>query len=117
MTKDELVAAALASGIDVAEEEYGGVAGLFLHWNNPNDPDDGECSFVPLDQIEGMVWDTLRKDVIHGREVTHMSRIVGYYSKTSNWNKSKIGELNDRRRGNYSLEGVAKWADTIVRNS
>ncbi len=33
---------------------------------------------------------------VHG-----ITRIVGYMSRTSNWNKSKIGELNDRHRGNY----------------
>ncbi len=32
-----------------------------------------------------------------------VTRIVGYYSRTSNWNKSKIGELRDRHKGNYSV--------------
>ena len=32
-----------------------------------------------------------------------ITRIVGYYSRVSNWNKSKIGELNDRHFGNYSI--------------
>ncbi len=32
-----------------------------------------------------------------------MTRVVGYFSRTRNWNNSKIGELNDRRRGNYSV--------------
>lgn len=36
-----------------------------------------------------------------------ITRIVGYYSRTSNWNKSKIGELKDRRRGDYSVKRVA----------
>ena len=31
-----------------------------------------------------------------------ITRIVGYYSRVSNWNKSKIGELKDRHIGNYS---------------
>lgn len=30
-----------------------------------------------------------------------VTRIVGYYSKINNWNKSKISELVDRRKGNY----------------
>ena len=33
-----------------------------------------------------------------------ITRIVGYYSKTVNWNRSKLGELEDRRRGDYVLE-------------
>ncbi len=32
-----------------------------------------------------------------------VTRIVGYYSRISNWNKSKIGELNDRHVGKYSV--------------
>jgi hypothetical protein len=34
-----------------------------------------------------------------------ISRVVGYYSKIQNWNKSKLGELNDRQHGNYTTEG------------
>ena len=34
--------------------------------------------------------------ILHG-----VTRIVGYYSRVSNWNKSKIGELRDRHIGNY----------------
>lgn len=30
-----------------------------------------------------------------------VTRIVGYYSRMQNWNKSKISELEDRARGNY----------------
>ncbi len=32
-----------------------------------------------------------------------VTRIVGYYSRITNWNKSKIGELNDRHMGKYSV--------------
>jgi len=35
-----------------------------------------------------------------------ITRIVGYYSRIANWNKSKLGELRDRQRGNYSLAGI-----------
>ncbi len=36
--------------------------------------------------------------VLHG-----ITRIVGYYSRVTNWNKSKIGELRDRAQRNYGL--------------
>ena len=36
-----------------------------------------------------------------------ITRIVGYYSRVSNWNKSKLGELRDRHRGDYSVKAVA----------
>jgi len=32
-----------------------------------------------------------------------VTRIVGYYSRVSNWNKSKVSELNDRHAGRYSV--------------
>ena len=36
-------------------------------------------------------------------DVYGITRIVGYYSRVSNWNRSKLGELHDRRHGNYGL--------------
>ncbi|HHT9137362.1 MAG TPA: hypothetical protein ACFYEK_08995 [Candidatus Wunengus sp. YC60] len=33
-----------------------------------------------------------------------ITRIVGYYSRISNWNKSKIGELQDRHCGQYAVK-------------
>ncbi len=32
-----------------------------------------------------------------------ITRIVGYYSRVNNWNKSKVGELRDRAAGRYGL--------------
>ena len=40
------------------------------------------------------------------RNVYGISRIVGYFSRINNWNKSKIGELADRHKGNYSIEDL-----------
>jgi ribonucleoside-triphosphate reductase len=37
-----------------------------------------------------------------------LTRIVGYFSRISNWNKSKIGELRDRRAGNYRVPAVGR---------
>jgi len=36
-----------------------------------------------------------------------VTRIVGYYSRVNNWNKSKVGELRDRQGANYALTGKA----------
>jgi anaerobic ribonucleoside-triphosphate reductase len=33
-----------------------------------------------------------------------ISRVVGYYSKINNWNKSKTAEFRDRQKGDYKLE-------------
>ena len=33
----------------------------------------------------------------------HVSRVVGYYSRIQNWNKSKLGELKARHAGDYRV--------------
>ena len=38
-----------------------------------------------------------------GSNVYSITRVVGYYSRVHNWNKSKLGELKDRRKGTYSV--------------
>ncbi len=44
--------------------------------------------------------------------VYQITRIVGYYSRINNWNKSKLGELTARRQGSYTLsEAVPKAAE------
>jgi len=36
-------------------------------------------------------------------DVYGMTRVVGYFSRITNWNKSKIGELKDRHAGRYQV--------------
>jgi ribonucleoside-triphosphate reductase len=36
-------------------------------------------------------------------DVYSITRVVGYFSRIHNWNKSKIAELRDRQKGNYSV--------------
>ncbi len=47
----------------------------------------------------------LRDNCLHcGKEnVYGITRIVGYFSRVNNWNRSKIGELKDRHRGDYAI--------------
>jgi ribonucleoside-triphosphate reductase len=44
-----------------------------------------------------------RCDYCGSAEVYGITRIVGYFSRISNWNKSKLGELKDRHRGDYAV--------------
>lgn len=37
-----------------------------------------------------------------------ISRVVGYYSRIQNWNKSKQAEFRDRQKGNYQVSNVKK---------
>ncbi|MGR3304362.1 MAG: hypothetical protein ACUZ8I_17945 [Candidatus Scalindua sp.] len=72
---------------------------------------DGAYVEVSIDEIVQKVTDTDRAQdfikviqndrksiVLHG-----ITRIVGYYSRVNNWNKSKVGELRDRAQRNYGL--------------
>lgn len=86
-----------------AENERG--PGLIFHWNNPRNPTNGECLHVTLEAFDSISPDDLRRGIISGRDVHHVSRVVGYYSRIENWNQSKIGELRDRRRGDYGVGG------------
>lgn len=43
----------------------------------------------------------LQTDIFN--RVYGVTRIVGYYSRTTNWNKSKMSELGDRHAGNYQV--------------
>jgi len=54
-------------------------------------------------------WDDLRAMAIGQKDISplyHVTRIVGYLSRIENWNKSKLGELTDRRRGDYAILGA-----------
>jgi hypothetical protein len=46
----------------------------------------------------------LLKRTHHGKNVEQITRVTGYFSKVSSWNKGKKAELKDRYRSN--LEGV-----------
>ena len=66
----------------------------------------GHKTRLPVDTILAHPWETLREVILGQREPTalyHVSRIVGYFSRIENWNKSKLGELADRRAGDYRV--------------
>jgi len=70
----------------------------------------GLTTRLPVEAIEKIEWSVI-EDVLKGiREplaLQHMTRVVGYYSRVENWNKSKVGELHDRHRGNYAVAEAA----------
>ena len=101
MTKAELEANADQWNIDFREEDHQGIGGYMLHWRSG----DEECCHITYAKLAEVNWQQLNRLVINGRDVTGYTRIVGYFSNTSNWNKSKIGELKDRGRGNYRVGG------------
>jgi anaerobic ribonucleoside-triphosphate reductase len=68
---------------------------IFRHTNL--DKED-ECIEVLNETIDKITADELYKTIINGRNIDHITRVCGYFSRVSGWNKSKIGELRDRHR-------------------
>lgn len=60
---------------------------------------DGEPVSVPKILIEeGITQKHLEKLCHNGRNLEQITRVTGYMSKVSGWNKGKIAELKDRHR-------------------
>jgi hypothetical protein len=65
---------------------------------------------VSVSSIIEHKWDDLEAVLTGKREarlMTHLTRIVGYYSRVQNWNRSKLAELKDRHAGAYSVPDKA----------
>ena len=68
----------------------------------------GLMTRIPTAAIEAADWGILEEVLTGQREpqvLQHMTRVVGYFSRVENWNKSKVGELKDRQKGDYSIAG------------
>ena len=90
-------------GLDLEDAAAGGADGpaaLVLH--KPS----GSKYRILLSTVEKEPWETLEAIVTGKREahvLDHMTRVVGYYSRVQNWNRSKLGELRDRQAGKYQV--------------
>ena len=61
---------------------------------------------LPVETILSREWDEIEAVLTGKRQarvLTHLTRIVGYFSQVHNWNRSKHTELADRGRGGYVL--------------
>jgi len=70
-------------------------------------PDDARVGWeLEPETIRAHPWETLCA-VLTGRRrpdvMSHIARIVGYYSNMRNWNPSKLAEARDRARGEYEV--------------
>ncbi|MBU1026293.1 MAG: anaerobic ribonucleoside-triphosphate reductase [Candidatus Margulisbacteria bacterium] len=61
---------------------------------------DGEHEKVKIepDALAKITPEKLEQVLIGGRNVEHITRVTGYFSRVSGWNKGKRGELMDRQR-------------------
>lgn len=61
---------------------------------------------IAISAISDHSWDEIESVLLGYRQpriMTHITRIVGYYSQLQNWNRSKLSELRDRHKGDYGL--------------
>lgn len=64
---------------------------------------------VTTKAVEEQEWQTLFEILTSKREAKVLDlfdRIVGYYSLVSQWNKSKLSELDARRKGDYGIKSL-----------
>lgn len=61
---------------------------------------DGEHEKIKIEPgaLDSLTSQKLEQVLIGGRNVEHITRVTGYFSKVSGWNKGKRGELVDRER-------------------
>jgi len=73
---------------------------------------------IPIAEIQRCPEQVL--DCLMGRQMfqtmIHLTRIVGYYSRVNNWNRSKLAELKDRQKGFYTPKEIGSTeAKTLER--
>jgi hypothetical protein len=94
-------------GLDLEDAAEGGDGPAALVLHKPS----GSKYRILLSTVEKESWETLEAIVTGKREaqvLDHMTRVVGYYSRVQNWNRSKLGELRDRQAGRYNVGQTAK---------
>ncbi len=53
---------------------------------------------VNFGAVEQNTLETVTAACSHGKDVDQITRVTGYFSRISGWNKGKAGELRDRHR-------------------
>jgi len=88
------------ANIAICEAEYKGKRGFAFrddslpYFQNRKEA----CEFSSLEDLHKMSIDDFKKRLFQGLRVEGITRITGYFTKTNNWNKGKLGELRDRNR-------------------
>lgn len=76
---------------EYAKADYNGKSGIIVK----NNRFETETHFA-FDAIQKNNLELLLMMMAHGKNVEHVTRVTGFYSKVGSWNKGKRGELRDR---------------------
>lgn len=87
-------------------EEYDSIEchldGECAYFRNENLPwyanNQDNCTRITKKVFKKLTPEGLLSEINRGLEVDHITRITGYFTKVSQWNKGKRGELRDRTR-------------------
>ena len=74
----------------------------YFYFRNPLLPwyakDEGNCKRFDKAIMRRLTPGELLVEINQGVDVEHLTRVTGYFTKVSQWNKGKVGELKDRYR-------------------
>ena len=95
MQKQEFVAYLSQSPeqFDFQEKEQNGVPGVLVENKSFQTK-----TFFPEETISAKDLPQILIATHQGRNIEHITRVTGYFSKVSGWNKGKVAELIDRHR-------------------
>jgi hypothetical protein len=94
----EFIDRCVDAGYEWQEGEHEGKPGYFIRSQKLNTK-----VHVTTEAVNNNDWTRLNRGIVQGKDVYHITRIVGYYSRIHYWNKSKFGELADRHQGSYHI--------------
>jgi len=78
---------------DFQEQEQDGAPGVLVENKSFQTK-----TFFPEETISAKDLAPLLVATHQGRNIEHITRVTGYFSKVSGWNKGKVAELVDRHR-------------------
>lgn len=79
--------------IEWAQDEEGNIFLRHSIYDKPN-----EKIKIEPNALANLTPQKLEQILVGGRNVEHITRVTGYFSRVSGWNKGKRGELKDRHR-------------------
>lgn len=53
---------------------------------------------LDISKLPDLMWEQIKGVLAHGRDVDHVTRVTGYFSRVAAWNPGKRRELEDRAR-------------------
>jgi len=88
-------------GFDVDTEGKRAIVGI------RDAPPGKDKAAISFDDIGANIWPSIR-DALLGRNALYtVTRVCGYFARTENFNKSKLGELFDRRAATKHYASMA----------